>query len=173
MQIQNDLSYTTYKDARRLTDGTMQYHFVGEIHHRYHVYEEGWHNVDIQICTDDSIYLSSRLQGEVEFKNPYGYVPAEQWGIIPFEVRANLVYSCSFALGMIDILFVCSVVSYLQTIRAAVTVLLAAGYAVLCYIHRVRMRMQDVSLYFSFTFVPKVHEIHPFTPFSSILRTPC
>ena len=64
----------------------MEYHYVGNIHHIYQVYEEGWHNIDIQTCAGDSIYLSSRLNGDVSFKNPYGYVPGEQWGILPFEV---------------------------------------------------------------------------------------
>ena len=80
------MSFTSYKGARRLTDGTTEYHYVGHIHHRYRVFEEGWHNIDIQTCADSSIYLSSSLTGEVVFKNPYGYVPGEQWGIIPFEV---------------------------------------------------------------------------------------
>mmetsp|Transcript_18727 Transcript_18727/g.34957 ORF Transcript_18727/g.34957 Transcript_18727/m.34957 type:complete len:510 (+) Transcript_18727:52-1581(+) len=105
--IQQQMSFTSYKGARRLTDGTTEYHYVGHIHHRYQVFEEGWHNIDIQTCTDSSIYLSSSLAGEVIFKNPYGYVPGEQWGIIPFE-----------------------------TVRAAVTTALAVMYGVLCYIHR-------------------------------------
>lgn len=90
-KIQEQMSFTTYQDARRLTDGTMEYHFVGQINHRYQVFEEGWHNVDIQTCADESIYLRSILSGDVHFKNPYGYVPAEQWGIIPFEVNMSHV----------------------------------------------------------------------------------
>jgi hypothetical protein len=96
LQIQNQLSFTEYKGTRLGADGTTEYHYVGTIHHLYRVYEEGWHNIDIQTCVDDSIYLSSRLQGEVQFKNPYGYVPAEQWGIIPFEVMCGL--GCSIEL---------------------------------------------------------------------------
>lgn len=132
------MSFTTYEGARRLTDGSTEYHYVGYIHHRYRVFEEGWHNVDIQTCVDEDIYLRSNLKGEVHFKNPYGYVPAEQWGIIPFEVSEGII------LKELDFIFMAFF--RMQFIRAIVTTALAIGFGLLCFIHRVRS-LQFISFF--------------------------
>ena len=90
-QIQDKLSFTRYEGEKVLKDGTIAHLHVGFIYHEYRVFEQGWHNIDIQICADEDVYLHSRLHGEVSFRNPYGYLPAEQWGIIPFEVKLLMI----------------------------------------------------------------------------------
>ncbi len=70
------------------------YKRVGTISHRYTVMNEMWHNVVFQLCTpnnkDYNTIIDSTaiayLDGLITFRNPYGFIPAELYGILPFEV---------------------------------------------------------------------------------------
>jgi hypothetical protein len=62
--------------------------------HKYSVHNEMWHNVVFLLCSPDpsngKVTASTTISGEVTFRNPYGFIPAELYGILPFEVREPL-----------------------------------------------------------------------------------
>lgn len=67
------------------------------IKHHYIVRNELWHNVVFLMCSVDNagstgnrIAMAS-VEGEVTFRNPYGFIPAELYGILPFEVCSLLI----------------------------------------------------------------------------------
>ena len=80
--------------------------------------EEGWHSVAFQICnkvsgtsdTDnnddiiDTVFQYGQLDGRVIFRNPYGYIPAEMYGFLPFEAARMIAY---VLLGIILIYYYC------------------------------------------------------------------
>jgi hypothetical protein len=57
------------------------------IRRKLSITKEAWHNVAVTLCP--SVYsgqiLSGRLEGTVAFRNPYGYLPGEMYGMLPFE----------------------------------------------------------------------------------------
>lgn len=62
---------------------------TAHISHKYAVRNEMWHNVVFLLCNQDSgdgAEPIATIEGEVAFRNPYGYIPAELFGILPFEV---------------------------------------------------------------------------------------
>lgn len=46
-----------------------------------------WHNVVFQLCTDKELGPIALVEGGVTFRNPYGFIPAELFGFLPFEVQ--------------------------------------------------------------------------------------
>mmetsp|Transcript_19321 Transcript_19321/g.27777 ORF Transcript_19321/g.27777 Transcript_19321/m.27777 type:complete len:508 (-) Transcript_19321:109-1632(-) len=67
------------------TTGANEYHWTAKIRRKYTVNVESWHNVAFQLCSYQGRILSAELTGTVSFKNPYGYIPAELYGLLPFE----------------------------------------------------------------------------------------
>ena len=51
----------------------------------YGVTKEGWHNVAFQVCSYTDAMPMARMDGLVTFRNPYGFLPAELFGFLPFE----------------------------------------------------------------------------------------
>ena len=49
---------------------------------KYSIVAPGWHNVNFQVCTDAVGFF----EGGMTFRNPYGFIPAELYGFLPFEV---------------------------------------------------------------------------------------
>ena len=71
-----------------------KYERVSHIKHHYVVRNELWHNVVFLMCSPDNAGSSvnkltsvASVEGIVTFRNPYGFIPAELYGILPFEVR--------------------------------------------------------------------------------------
>jgi hypothetical protein len=52
---------------------------------RYTVNTEAWHNVAFELCDTDTVDPKAHVNGTVTFHNPYGYLPAELFGFLPFE----------------------------------------------------------------------------------------
>ncbi len=68
------------------------YKSSAQLVHKYSVHNEMWHNVVFLLCSADSpngykVSASTTISGEVTFRNPYGFIPAELYGILPFEVN--------------------------------------------------------------------------------------
>lgn len=73
----------------------------------YEVKVEGWYNVIVAVCYEDLIYSQEKTMeihsnihsnpvvtttGSIAFKNPFGYLPAEAYGLLPFEVMRAILY---------------------------------------------------------------------------------
>lgn len=56
------------------------------VQRKYTVVLEAWHNVAFQVCPVlDSGMVKATIHGQITFRNPYGYLPAELYGFLPFE----------------------------------------------------------------------------------------
>lgn len=52
-----------------------------------------WHNVAFKLCDDDeNVEIVARIDGDVTFHNPYGYLPGELFGYLPFEGARMIAY---------------------------------------------------------------------------------
>ena len=85
---------------------------------KIYITEEGWHSIAFQICNKDSaasdadsnddgiatMFQYGRLDGDVIFRNPYGYIPAEMYGFLPFEAARMIAY---VLLGVVLIYYYC------------------------------------------------------------------
>ena len=62
--------------------------WTAHIHTKSQITLEAWHNVAITICPSriSSQVYSASVVGEIIFRNPYGYLPAEMFGLLPFQV---------------------------------------------------------------------------------------
>ncbi len=59
---------------------------------RYTVKEEGWHNVAFQVCSYTGAMPVAKMDGLVTFRNPYGFLPAELFGFLPFEAGRCIAF---------------------------------------------------------------------------------
>jgi hypothetical protein len=65
------------------------------------VTKEQWYGVGFEMCGADDTAIGS-VDGAVAFKNPYGYVPAESYGLLPFEVNNLSLYNV-----LLPVIYVC------------------------------------------------------------------
>jgi hypothetical protein len=72
------------------------YIYEGSISYKYPVELTSWYNVAFKICDDGDEAVVARIDGDVTFRNPYGYIPGELWAFLPFEVRAPESYDSGF-----------------------------------------------------------------------------
>ena len=73
--------------------------YKADARHKYEVTLEAWHNVAFQLCEDEEVEPQAHVDGMIEFRNPYGYLPGELYGYLPFEaVRAigYFLFLCIF-----------------------------------------------------------------------------
>ncbi len=90
-------SFIKVLDANKGPDSIRYVYEVG-ISLPYSVQSEGWYNVAIQFCGPDRVYdddyrdakvQNEKVQafawGDVAFRNPFGYLPGELHGFLPFE----------------------------------------------------------------------------------------
>ena len=68
---------------RRLTERSY-FVYRTSIDHTFVVNEVAWYGGILKAC--DSAVPFATVFGEVTFKNPYGYIPAEFFGLLPFEM---------------------------------------------------------------------------------------
>ena len=82
------------------------YRYTALLESSYTVREEEWHNVAFQLCPasnyirgSDGNYLVSdgrppvaKIDGQITFRNPYGFIPAELFGFLPFEGARMVAY---------------------------------------------------------------------------------
>ena len=65
---------------------TTAYVWSIHLHRKLPITQKAWHNVAVTLCP--SVYsgqiLRGKLEGEVAFRNPYGYLPGEMYGMLPF-----------------------------------------------------------------------------------------
>jgi hypothetical protein len=54
-----------------------------------------WYEVAFQLCDVDDATIGT-MSGQVEFRNPYGYVPAENYGMIALQVHGLIVHALIF-----------------------------------------------------------------------------
>ena len=88
-EIQNRVK-TEYLGYRNVSDPIKKkdvaYHVWGAtIKFKYSVILEARHNVAFTVCPIAGMEYAT-VNGLVTFHNPYGYLPAESYGFLPFEV---------------------------------------------------------------------------------------
>ena len=97
---------TRYRGAVKLYDHDLglngtYYRWDASMDTRYTVASEGWHNVAFQVCSYTAAMPVAKMDGAVTFKNPYGYLPAELFGFLPFEAARSVAF---FLIGFIYII---------------------------------------------------------------------
>jgi hypothetical protein len=75
----------------RYPDGKVKHTYVAKVEYKYKVKLETWHNVAYQICTSNQNLESAVITGDVIFHNPYGFIPGELFGMLPFEVQSHTI----------------------------------------------------------------------------------
>jgi hypothetical protein len=60
---------------------------------RYRVLNDGWYNVAFKICDNDAYTQLVDIKGHIAFQNPYGYLPGEMWGTIPFQFSRAISFT--------------------------------------------------------------------------------
>ena len=75
-------------------DGLNGTYFLWQSHlaSKYPVQKQAWHNVAFQLCTDENAGPLAKVDGGVTFRNPYGFIPAELYGFLPFEGARMVAY---------------------------------------------------------------------------------
>lgn len=68
------------------------YLWKADLSSRYEVEKEAWHNVAFQLCTEEMAGPVAQVDGGVTFRNPYGFIPAELYGFLPFEGARMVAY---------------------------------------------------------------------------------
>ena len=66
--------------------------YKADARHKYEVTVEAWHNVAFQLCEDEEVEPQAHVDGMIQFRNPYGYLPGELYGYLPFEAARALAY---------------------------------------------------------------------------------
>ncbi len=66
--------------------------YKADARHKYEVTVEAWHNVAFQLCEDEEVEPQAHVDGVIQFRNPYGYLPGELYGYLPFEAARALAY---------------------------------------------------------------------------------
>lgn len=62
------------------------YSWTTTVQRKYTVVLEAWHNVAFQVCPAlDAGMVMATINGQIVFRNPYGFLPAELYGFLPFE----------------------------------------------------------------------------------------
>ncbi len=116
LQMSSGRALTTYGGELIIFDEALQQNVTWfkrstELVHNYKVDHEMWHNVVFMLCSEgaedaseaafeaEAASSSASLDGLVTFRNPYGYIPAELYGVLPFEgarMVAYVLFSCYF-----------------------------------------------------------------------------
>ena len=66
--------------------------YKADARHKYEVTVEAWHNVAFQLCENEEVEPQAHVDGMIQFRNPYGYLPGELYGYLPFEAARALAY---------------------------------------------------------------------------------
>ena len=81
------------------------YRWDADLYSRYTVVKDGWHNVAFQVCSYSAAMPVAKMDGYVTFRNPYGYLPAELFGMLPFEGARAIAFSLmGFIFGVMFII---------------------------------------------------------------------
>ena len=120
------------------------YSYKADIRYIYKVGTTAWYNVMIQVCSREDIY--GYVTGTVTFHNPYGYLEAKNYGMLPVEVSSAsypppLCHSYSHAAALVTTVSTtrrgpCVA----QGIRVLAFLLYAVPYLYLFRKHMVRFR---------------------------------
>lgn len=82
-------------------DGNNVFLYSTDVQVSYEVIERGWYNVAMELCEFDSNGDASEygadmssmvISGEISFKNPYGYLPASLFGLLPYQTMLLALY---------------------------------------------------------------------------------
>jgi len=100
---------TSYVGERTIIDTSLNlngtyYVWNSLIKNTYVVSQEAWYNVAFQICSTEALNTMSLVVGDVSFRNPYGYIPAELFGLLPFEIARVIAY---FVFGIFFLFYYC------------------------------------------------------------------
>ena len=88
----------TYVENPELGLNGTYYVWGAKILEKYTVNLEAWHNAAFQLCSSDADTIA-QIDGEIAFRNPYGFIPAELFGFLPFEgarMIAFVIFSVIF-----------------------------------------------------------------------------
>jgi hypothetical protein len=71
------------------------YLYNTHINTRIPVTKEAWYNVALTLCPSYNVYAfyKAQFEGSIAFKNPYGYIPSDMFGLLPFQALRALVIS--------------------------------------------------------------------------------
>lgn len=90
-----------YKGTRFIQDyNTTGYIWQIDLRTQQPVSIEAWHNVAVTLCPSmysPQIY-GAELSGSVGFRNPYGYLPGDMYGLLPFQGARAVAMFVVFAL---------------------------------------------------------------------------
>lgn len=74
------------------------YKFGSDIYFKYYTPVDGWYNAQFKICDYSAATSSNEVVGQIVFRNPYGYLPGEMWGLLPFELSRTWLFGITTAL---------------------------------------------------------------------------
>jgi hypothetical protein len=106
------VSSAEYYDKKLGLNGTY-YLYKTRLESGYGVTEEAWHNVAFQLCPTVVSEFSpeytkrlavAKIDGEITFRNPYGFLPGELFGFLPFEGARMVAY---VLFGIVYLYFYC------------------------------------------------------------------
>lgn len=68
------------------------------INTRIPVTKEAWYNVALTLCPSYNVYAfyKAQFEGTITFKNPYGFLPSDMYGLLPFQALRSLVITAVF-----------------------------------------------------------------------------
>mmetsp|Transcript_31175 Transcript_31175/g.44806 ORF Transcript_31175/g.44806 Transcript_31175/m.44806 type:complete len:288 (+) Transcript_31175:31-894(+) len=82
----------------KLNSNKTYYIYRVSVRYKYTVRKQAWHNVSFTLCGVNTQNKGiGFLHGEVVFRNPYGFLPALQYGMLPFSGARMVAYVLLFA----------------------------------------------------------------------------
>lgn len=103
--------YTEYVDTVTVINGKPPlslngtfYRWKAVLDYKYPVQTEAWHNVAFELCDNEFSEPKAHVDGSITFRNPYGYLPAELYGFLPFEFSRMLAF---FGFGTFYLIYYC------------------------------------------------------------------
>lgn len=122
---------TTFVTTRYVFDPIQQlngtyYIWKANLNNMYTVRQEAWHNVAFQFCASEYVGAVAQINGGVTFRNPYGYIPAELFGFLPFEGARMIAYV------LFGSFFLFCYIRYRESVLPLHTAILVVFFVALC-----------------------------------------
>lgn len=96
--VYRDIVQMKYLGKSKDTNDFGSYKFGSDIYFKYYIPEDGWYNAQFKICDYSAATQNTQALGEIVFRNPYGYLPGEMWGLLPFELTRTWLFGITTAL---------------------------------------------------------------------------
>lgn len=91
-------------DASQVSSGDSLFVWGASVKYKYKVRHQEYHVARIWSCTKESDGASVVVEGMVTFRNPYGFIPARDYGLLPFEVRASACFDGPYCAGLYHVM---------------------------------------------------------------------